>query len=166
MASGDPGLLERHLPTAERCLTWIDLYGDRDGDGFQEYATRSSAGYENQGWKDAVEALVNTDGSLVKGPKALCELQGYVYDAWQRMAAIFDHLGKSARADQLRKKAKLLFDRFNEAFWDEDAGFDAFALDGDKKRVMSIASNPGRCLWSGFLRNAPVMSSPDFSSRI
>ena len=34
------------------CLAWIDEYGDRDGDGFQEYQTRSPAGYENQGWKD------------------------------------------------------------------------------------------------------------------
>jgi glycogen debranching enzyme len=151
MATGDVDLLERHLATAEKCLSWIDKYGDRDGDGFQEYATRSTDGYENQGWKDAGEALVNRDGSLVKGPKALCELQGYVYDAWQRMAAIFDHLGKSERADALRRKAKDLFARFNEAFWDEEAGFYAFALDGDKNKVMSVASNPGLCLWSGIV---------------
>ncbi len=151
MATGDANLLERHLTTAEKCLTWIDEYGDRDGDGFQEYATRSAEGYENQGWKDAGEAVVNSDGSLVKGPKALCELQGYVYDAWLRMAAIFDHLGKSDRADDLRRKASRLFDHFNEAFWDEEAGFYALALDGDKKKVMSIASNPGHCLWSGIV---------------
>ena len=42
--TGDRDLLKRHLPTAERCLDWIDKYGDRDGDGFQEYATRSPAG--------------------------------------------------------------------------------------------------------------------------
>src|SRR5947209_15251836 len=41
-ATGDKALLERHLPTAEGCLAWIDKYGDRDGDGFQEYQTRSS----------------------------------------------------------------------------------------------------------------------------
>jgi hypothetical protein len=27
---------------AEGCLAWIGKYGDRDGDGFQEYQTRSS----------------------------------------------------------------------------------------------------------------------------
>lgn len=64
-ATGDRGLLERHFQTAERCLEWIDHYGDRDGDGCQEYATRSPVGYENHGWKDAGEAVVNIDGSLV-----------------------------------------------------------------------------------------------------
>jgi len=57
-ATGDKGLLERHLPTAEGCLAWIDKYGDRDGDGFQEYQTRSSAGYENMGWKDSGDAVM------------------------------------------------------------------------------------------------------------
>ena len=148
---GDKSLLERHLQTAEKCLEWIDKYGDRDGDGFQEYATRSSAGYENQGWKDAGDAVVNADGSLVKGPKALCELQGYVYDAWLRMAEIFDELGKSDTAQTLRAKAKALFNNFNETFWHEDTGFYAYALDGDKKKVLTVASNPGHCLWSGIV---------------
>ena len=149
--TGDAGLLERHLATAERCLEWIDRYGDRDGDGFQEYATRSSAGLENQSWKDSGEALVYPDGTMVKGPKALCELQGYVYDAWLRMAQVYEALGDGARAAQLRAKAAALFARFNEAFWDEDAGFYAFALDGEKKKVLSVASNPGHCLWSGIV---------------
>lgn len=150
-STGDNDLLARHMATAERCLEWIDKYGDRDGDGFQEYQTRSEAGYENQGWKDSGEALVYPDGSLVKGPKALCELQGYVYDAWRRMAEIYDALGKPHRARGLRTKAANLFRRFNEAFWDEEAGFYAFCLDGDKKPVMSVASNPGHCLWSGIV---------------
>ncbi len=149
--TGDADLLERYMPAAEKCLLWIDEYGDRDKDGFQEYQTRSAAGYENQGWKDSGEALVNTDGSLVKGPKALVELQGYVYDAWLRMAQIYDALGKRARARSLRKKAKALFEAFNDAFWDEDIGFYAFCLDGEKTKVMSIASNPGHALWSGIV---------------
>ena len=157
--TGDHSLLERYLPAAEKCLAWIDDYGDRDGDGFQEYETRSSAGYENQGWKDAGEALVNPDGSLVKGPKALVELQGYVYDAWLRMAQVFEALGKPARARALRKKAKTLFDRFNDAFWDEASGFYAFCLDGEKNKVMSVASNPGHALWSGIV-------PPDRAARV
>jgi len=150
-ATGDRGLLERHLDTAEGCLSWIDNYGDRDGDGFQEYQTRSSVGYENMGWKDAGDSVVYPDGSLVKGPKALCELQGYVYRAWIGMAEVFDALGKTDRARKLRAKARDLFTRFNEVFWDEELGFYAYALDGDKKKVLTVASNAGHCLLCGIV---------------
>jgi glycogen debranching enzyme len=150
-AIGDRGLLERHLETAEACLSWIDKYGDRDGDGFQEYQTRSPVGYENMGWKDSGDSVVYPDGSLVKGPVALCELQGYVYDAWVRMAEVFDALGKSDRAQELRAKAAALFAHFNEAFWDEELGFYAYALDGEKKKVLTVASNAGHCLWAGIV---------------
>jgi glycogen debranching enzyme len=149
--TGDADLLERHLKTAEGCLEWIDHYGDRDGDGFQEYATRSPVGYENQGWKDSGDSVVYPDGSLVKGPKALCELQGYTYDAWMRMAEIFEVLGKADSAQALRAKAASLFRRFNDVFWDEASGFYAYALDGEKNKVLTIASNPGHCLWSGIV---------------
>jgi glycogen debranching enzyme len=150
-ATGDQTLIERHLPNAEACLAWIDKYGDRDGDGFQEYQTRSKAGYENMAWKDSGDSVMYPDGTLVRGPKALCELQGYVYDAWLRMAEIYDELDNKRRANQLRKKAALLFKKFNEVFWDEKSGFYAYALDGDKKKVLSVTSNVGQCLWSGII---------------
>jgi glycogen debranching enzyme len=168
--TGDDKLLKRHLATAERCLQWIDESGDLDGDGFQEYQTRSRDGYENQGWKDAGEAVVYPDGTLVKGPKALCELQGYVYDAWRRMAEIYEHLGEHAKAHALNAKAKALYERFNDVFWDEKSGFYAFCLDGDKQPVLSVASNPGHCLWSGIVppeRAARVVKrllAPDMDS--
>jgi len=150
-ATGDRRLIERHLANAEACLSWIDKYGDRDGDGFQEYQTRSTAGYENMAWKDSGDAVMYPDGTLVRGPKALCELQGYVYDAWLRMAEIYDELDNKRRSNGLRKKAAALFKKFNEVFWDEKSGFYAFALDGDKKKVLSVASNVGHCLWSGII---------------
>jgi glycogen debranching enzyme len=150
-ATGDRALIERHLSNAEACLTWIDKYGDRDGDGFQEYQTRAPAGYENMGWKDSGDAVMYPDGTLVRGPKALCELQGYVYDAWLRMAEIYDELENKRRANALRKKAATMFKKFNETFWDEETGFYAYALDGEKKKVLSIASNVGQCLWSGII---------------
>ncbi|MBV9051712.1 MAG: amylo-alpha-1,6-glucosidase [Hyphomicrobiales bacterium] len=156
-ATGDRALIERHLPTAEACLAWIDKYGDLDGDGFQEYQTRSTAGYENMGWKDSGDAVMYPDGTLVHGPKALCELQGYVYDGWLRMAEIYDELDNKRRATALRKKAARLFKKFNEEFWDEKSGFYAYALDGDKKKVLSVASNVGQCLWAGII--APQRAS-------
>ena len=150
-ATGDRELLENHLDTAEGCLSWIDDYGDRDGDGFQEYQTRSTAGYENTAWKDSGDSVMYEDGTLVRGPKAICELQGYVYDAWSRMAEVYDELGKPDRAAGLRAKAQELFQKFNEVFWNEEAGFYAYTLDGDKKPVFSVASNVGHCLWSGIV---------------
>jgi glycogen debranching enzyme len=52
---------------------------------------------------------------------------------------------------ELRDKASALFARFNEAFWDEELGFYAYALDGDKKKVLTVASNVGHCLTSGII---------------
>src|SRR5579863_6620774 len=169
-ATGDHSLLERYLEIAEGCLAWIDDWGDRDGDGFQEYQTRSPVGYENMSWKDAGDSMTYTDGTPVKGPKALCELQGYVYDAWLCMAEIYDELGKAERAAALRAKAAELFKRFNEAFWDEASGYYAYMLDGEKRKVLSVASNPGHLLWSGIVppdRAARVvarMMAPDMNS--
>jgi glycogen debranching enzyme len=150
-ATGDMSLLHRHLPNAEAALRWIDEYGDRDGDGLQEYKTRSPVGYENMAWKDAGDSMVYADGSPVVGPKALCELQGYVYDAWLRMAEVFDALAQPDRARALRDKAATLYRRFDEAFWDEPSGFYAYMLDGKKQKVLTVASNPGHLLWSGIV---------------
>jgi glycogen debranching enzyme len=150
--TGDEALLRAHLDTAQRCLEWIDTYGDLDGDGFQEYRRRSPTGYENMGWKDSGDAVVYPDGSLVEQPKGLIELQGYVFDARMRMAEVFAALGDSHRADELRKAAAELQRRFEDAFWCEDLGFYAFGLDPDKRPIATLASNVGHCLWSGIVR--------------
>lgn len=148
---GDDHLFLQHQEVAERCLEWIDRYGDMDGDGLQEYQTRSPQGYENMGWKDAGDSVVNTDGTQVRGPKALCELQGYTYDAWLRMANAFQYFGRPEAAKKLRQKAAELRQQFEQLFWCEETGFYAYALDGDKKQVQTIASNPGHLLWSGIV---------------
>lgn len=156
---GDNSLLREYRDVALRCLEWIDKYGDFDGDGFQEYQMRSANGIENQGWKDSGEAIVYPDGSQVKGTKALCELQGYVFDAWVRMAEVFAALGDREFSTELRTKAAKLRTQFEERFWCEDIGFYAFTLDPDKKPVKTIASNPGHCLWSGII-------SPERAERV
>jgi glycogen debranching enzyme len=150
-ATGDRDLLETYLPNAEAALRWIDEEGDRDGDGFQEFQRRTEGGYENMCWKDSGDSVTWPDGSLVQGPKAMCELQGYVYDAWQRMAEVFDALAQPKRANALREKAACLFKKFNDVFWSEKLGFYAYLLDGEKRPVRSIASNPGHLLWSGIV---------------
>jgi glycogen debranching enzyme len=149
--TGDRTLLDTYLPVVERCAEWMDRYGDRDGDGFQEYRTRSPRGIKHQGWKDSGDGIVYGDGRAVEPPIALCELQGYVYDAKQRMAALYASLGQESRAVHLRAEADALFERFNEAFWMEEEGTYAFGLDARKQRIASVVSNAGHCLWSGIV---------------
>ncbi|WHZ23824.1 MAG: hypothetical protein OJF47_002936 [Nitrospira sp.] len=156
---GDNGLFSQYWSAVKRCLRWIDQFGDRDGDGFQEYQTSSAKGLDNMGWKDAGDAVLYPDGSLVKGPKALCELQGYVFDAKRRAADAADHFGEPGLAAKLRQEAAELQERFEERFWCEDLDFYAYALDGDKKQVKTIASNAGHLLWSGIVR-------PDRAERV
>ena len=148
---GDPAVVRRHLATAEAALAWVDRYGDRDGDGFQEYATRSPYGYANQGWKDAGDAVPHEDGTLAPLPIAIVEHQGYVYDAKLRMADLYELLGRDDEARRLRREAVELFDRFNDAFWWEEEGTYYLALDGAKRPVRSVASNPGHLLQSGIV---------------
>jgi glycogen debranching enzyme len=147
--TGDVNLLKQYRQVAEACLEWIDQYGDLDGDGFQEYKTFSSLGYENVGWKDAGDSVVYADGSQVKQPKGLCELQGYVYDAKIRMAEVFQVLGDEARASSLLQQAEALKRNFNSTFWMEEEGCFAYGLDPQKKLITTIASNAGHCLWNG-----------------
>src|SRR5579884_629747 len=147
--TGDINLLKEYRQVADGCLNWIDHYGDLDGDGFQEYKTYSSLGYENVGWKDAGNAVVYADGSQVKQPKGLCELQGYTYDAKTRMAEAFRALGDEKRAQQLEQQAQELKEKFNKDFWMEDEGCFCFGLDPHKKQITSVASNAGQVLWGG-----------------
>lgn len=148
---GDDTVLRRYLANAEAAMSWVDRWGDRDGDGFQEYATRSSRGYYNQGWKDAGDAIPAADGSLAPLPLALCELQGYVYDARLRMAAIYDVLDRPADAERLHEAAQRLYDRFNDAFWWDEEGTYYLGLDGDKRPIKTVASNAGHLLASGIV---------------
>jgi glycogen debranching enzyme len=142
--------LEHH---ARWALTWIDVYGDADGDGFLEYRPRSPAGLRNQGWKDSWRAVMFADGRVAEPPIALCEIQGYVYDAKVRMAEVAAEVWEDPEtAGRLRAEAARLRDRFNEAFWlDGRGGYYAMALDGAGRPVDSLTSNIGHLLWSGIV---------------
>jgi glycogen debranching enzyme len=145
--TGDVEFARALLPHAEAALRWIDEYGDRDGDGFVEYQTRSPGGIRNQGWKDSHDSIVHADGHLAETPIALSEVQAYVYLAKLRMADVVEVLGDAQRAEFLRGQAHELRGRFNEAFWMEDEQYFAGALDRDKRQVRTVMSNPGHGLY-------------------
>ncbi len=149
--TGDRDFAHKLLPAAEAALTWIDEYGDVDGDGFVEYLCRSARGMRNQGWKDSHDAIVHADGRLAEPPIALSEVQAYVYLAKLRMADVYRALGDEPRAEFLMGQAHELKRRYNEVFWMDDEKFYAAALDGDKRQVRTVMSNPGHGLYCGIV---------------
>jgi glycogen debranching enzyme len=144
----DDALVREMLPHAYRALDWIDQYGDFDGDGFVEYLRRSPRGLVNQGWKDSWDANMHSDGRVANPPIALCEVQGYVYDAKYRMSSLLRTFGNNERADKLRREANELARRFEKSYWVQSRGFYAMALDAEKQPLEVVSSNPGHLLWS------------------
>jgi len=136
-------------PHVEAALDWIDLYGDRDKDGFVEYDRQSTDGLLHQGWKDSDDAVFHADGSLARGPIAICEVQGYVYAALRSGAALAGVLGLPERAAELLRRAEALRERFEQAFWCEELSTYALALDGEKRPCRVRTSNAGQCLFTG-----------------
>lgn len=147
--TGDIETFGELWPNVEAALKWIDGPGDPDSDGFVEYYRADQNGLVNQGWKDSQDAIFHADGSLAQGPIALCEVQGYVYAAKRLAARGARRLGKLALADRLDAEATTLAVRFESAFWCEDIGTYALALDGQKRPCRVRTSNAGQVLFSG-----------------
>jgi glycogen debranching enzyme len=151
--TGNAELVRQLEMEARAALKWIDEYGDRNGDGYVEYARRNQeTGLENQCWKDSWNSILFADGTLSRLPRATCEIQGYVYDAKMRCARLARKFWNDPElADRLEKEAAELKRRFNQDFWLEDREFFALAIDGDGRKVDSLTSNIGHLLWSGIV---------------
>ncbi len=147
--TGDLETIRRIWPNVEAALSWIEVDGDRDGDGFVEYGRRTAEGLANQGWKDSHDSIFHADGAMARGPIALVEVQAYVYGAWRAGAVLARALGLEAQAEAWRRRAEDLRHRFDEVFFDEEMGFYLLALDGDKKPCRVFASNAGHALYTG-----------------
>jgi glycogen debranching enzyme len=150
--TGDLELIGNLWPALERAIAWIDQHGDCDGDGFVEYSPAAETGLANQGWKDSHDAVFHADGKLAKGPIALIEVQGYVYAAKRLAAGCAEKLGLSDRAVALREQAESLRQRFDDAFWCEEIGTYALALDGAKRPCKVRTSNAAHALTTGIAR--------------
>lgn len=158
--TGDTGTVVRLENAARAALTWLEDYGDIDGDGYIEYQTRnSSTGLENQCWKDSWNAIVYPDGRLASLPRATCEIQGYAYDARIRCARLAREVWADPElAVRLERDADRLKRRFDHDFWLPEEGFYALALDGEKQPVPTLTSNIGHLLWSGIVPSERVGS--------
>jgi glycogen debranching enzyme len=159
--TGDTSLLRRYCGAALRALEWARTGGDPDGDGFLESVRRSPQGLKNHAWKDSDEAIRYPDGSLVANPLATVEEQAFHLAALQRMAEILVALGEEERAGEILARERELRKRWHEAFWMEDEGFYAMALDAEKRQVRSIGSNPGHALAIGAVPEAQAQAVAD-----
>jgi len=158
--TGDTDLVRELEPHARAALSWVERYGDLDGDGYQEYQRRNTdSGLVNQCWKDSWNSIVHPDGRLASLPRGTCELQGYAYDARLRTARLARQVWHDADlATRLEQDAAALKARFNQDFWVERPGFFALALDGEKNQVPTLTSNMGQLLWSGIVEDSRVDS--------
>jgi hypothetical protein len=157
------------LPAARRCLKWV--VAQSAGSGWLRYVDESGRGLANQGWKDSVDSVQHADGRLADPPIALCEVQGYAYDAAVRGAALLAAFGEP-EVEGLGAWAADLRDRFRRDFWVEtpEGGHVAIALDAAGHQVDSVTSNMGHLLGTGLLSAAQVdrvvelLTGPEMSS--
>jgi glycogen debranching enzyme len=148
----DRELITELWPNITRALGWIDRFGDADRDGFVEYSRMSERGLAQQGWKDSEDSIFHSDGTLAPGPIALAEVQGYVYAAKLAAAQIAEALGQAETSRELREQSEKLKRAFNRAFWLDELGTFAIALDGGKKPCRVASSNAGHALFCGIAR--------------
>jgi glycogen debranching enzyme len=149
LRSRDRAAMERIWPAVKNALTWMERYGDRNGDGFVSYGRRQQSGLRNQGWKDSEDSVFHADGRLAEPPIALAEVQGYVYLARRLAARMARDLGEQALGSRLEMEARTLRERFEDRFWCEEIGFYALALDGLGQPCCVRASNGGQLLFTG-----------------
>jgi glycogen debranching enzyme len=140
------------LPAAERALDWLRRDADPDGGGFLKYIRTTPGGLANQGWKDSGDSVQFADGRLAEGPIALCEVQGYAYEAALHGADLLEAFGRPG-AGEWRDWASALRERFRAQFWvsDADGPYPAIALDAAKRPVDGLTSNMGHLLGTGLL---------------
>jgi glycogen debranching enzyme len=151
--TGDIDTIKAIWPNILAAIKWVDEFADIDGDGFIDYHHKSVNGLVNQGWKDSYDSISDEEGNLAGPPIALCEVQGYVYDAKIKAAVLARELGYSEEAEQWQKAAEDLKRRFNEKYWDEDIQCYVIALESENKPCRIVSSNAGHCLYTGIADN-------------
>jgi hypothetical protein len=144
--------LRELLPALRAALDWLLHHGDTDGDGFIDYIDETGHGLANQGWKDSGDSIQWRSGELAEGPIALCEVQGYAYEAALSGARLLDLLGEPG-SEPLREWAARLKQRFAESYWvhTPEGRYPAVALDAHKRPVDTLTSNIGHLLGTGIL---------------
>jgi len=150
--TGDTSLAEEHWPNIEAALNYLKRSTPND---FLYYGSRGEAGRQaaltNQAWKDSGDSVMHKDGKLATAPIAICEVQGYLYDAYIGSAALANRLGKQELETELNARAEKLKTHFDKSFWLANENYVALALDATSEPCDVVASNPGHLLNSGII---------------
>ena len=149
--TGDAEFIDRLWPHVLAALDWISANAQRHRDGFVTYERRSETGLVQQSWKDSYDAVFHADGTLAQPPIAMCEIQGYCYAAWKGAAQLAAARRDPKTAAQWEATAARLQANFERAFWCDEIGTYALALDGDNRPCQVRTSNPGHALFSGIV---------------
>ncbi|MGW4488514.1 amylo-alpha-1,6-glucosidase [Amycolatopsis sp. NPDC004368] len=148
--AGDEVALELEA-AARAAVDWMFGHGGLDEHGYLVYRT-DGPGLVHQCWKDSARSICFADGELAEGPIAVCEAQGYAYEALLSTAELARDVWHDAPfADRLLARAARLRADFADDFWLPGQDFVALALDGRRRKVDALASNAGHVLWSGLL---------------
>jgi glycogen debranching enzyme len=147
--TGRLDVFERFRENIDAALRWVDELGDSDGDGYLDYAVKTSAGLINEAWKDSSDAMVTAAGALAEAPVAVAEVQAYVFAAKTELAELYERCGDVDTAKRLREEADDLRQRFNRDYWVDDIGTFAMGLERDMRPLAVVSSNAGQVLWTG-----------------
>lgn len=150
----DRALLDELWPNIHAALLWALEWSDLDKDGLVEYRKRNpdGIGLDNQVWKDSGESIQPRESEVLDYPFAWVEVQGYALAAYIGYIELAKKLGKSDNA--LHQEIQRRIDGLRRGltrFWLVGEQFPAMLLDGNKKPVEVVSSNPGHLLWSGML---------------
>jgi glycogen debranching enzyme len=145
--TNDTAFMRALLPNVRAALAWIDTRS-QDATEFVSYERKSPRGLDNQGWKDTRAGVSFPNSERAAPPIALCEIQGYCVDAYDRGARILRALGDEQQADVYAQRSVALRSLVDREYWLPDLSRYAFAIDGHGRKLDTIVSNLGHLLWS------------------
>ena len=152
----DDSLARELEPAARAAIAWMRRDGGLDEHGYLVYRT-DLPGLVNQCWKDSHGAICFPYGRPAKGPIAVCEAQGYAYDALRATARLAREVwSDSAYADELDTLAEDLQARFLADFWCDETDIQRSRSTATAERCRPSPPIPATCCGpASSTRNGP-----------
>lgn len=148
-ATGDYALRDKLWTNFERALSWINLYGDKDGDLLIEGGPEYKNDMKNQCWRDSDDSLVNEEGKMPEQPIAPLDANCFNYRAQLEAANLYQQRGQYEKAQKCRERAGKIKEAVNTFYWMDEKDTFAPALDKNKNQIKIVTSDAAIALWSG-----------------